>query len=235
MTGIDDRLTRIKTKSVPASLFAHARSYIRLGIFSSQSKQFLVLFLGTDGSGKTTLIRHLKSNPTFECTSMYFAEKEWHLPLMGKIFAYIPTKNLLSKALWLLYCYLLLPLELLKRVFALKKCKKTVVLIDRYPGYVFLGNAILRSIYKIVLPKPNIVFLLKGNAEIISKRKNEANAEQTMKGTEKFRKVAKVLTNDQHIIEIDTTANSLEECVKILLDTICGDPTYQQQFSEPPC
>ena len=173
-----------------------------------------VLFLGTDGSGKTSLIKILEDNLNLKTKKLYLGmgEDNCHFNIIKKFKNINPKNYLLKKIKSLIFTILLFPIELLLRIIVSKiNSKYKIILIDRFPGYPLLSsNIFIKNIYKLILPKPDIVIFLKGDETVISKRKTKLNELQTKKNTIKFEKLAELLLPSNYI-SIDTTNLSIEQ------------------------
>ena len=53
----------------------------------------------------------------------------------------------------------------------LRYTNNKLVLIDRFPGFVFLSNNFANKLIKIFLPKPNLIIFLFANYKTLKKRK----------------------------------------------------------------
>lgn len=170
---------------------------------------FVVMILGADGSGKSTLVDALCAAFPDEAVRAYFGEKEFRIELAARALAALQRGalgRLPARALRFLYEYLLLPLDLLCRRRRLAGAEQpSVVVIDRVPGFPFVsGRMVQRRLYRAVLPKPSLVVLLEGDPATLASRKHDATIAGISYDTAKFRQVARSL-DAPHIVEIDTT------------------------------
>jgi len=189
---------------------------------------FCLLFLGTNGSGKTTLINQITKSLNFKISKLYLGQKDWALKFVGGLYSKggdIPVLHLLN-------IYFLYPLDLLLRVFRVRRFSKfRLVLIDRIPGFAFLGNKIILSIYKVVMPKIDLVILLDGSPEKIWERKKEHSLEKVKADMLKWRKVADRLPSPKLIV--DTTSNSPEESAAIVIREIFKSDIFLSRLFKP--
>jgi len=189
---------------------------------------FCLLFLGTNGSGKTTLINQITKSLNFKISKLYLGQKDWALKFVGGLYSKggdIPVLNLLN-------IYFFYPLDLLLRVFRVRRFSKfRLVLIDRIPGFAFLGNKIILSIYKVVMPKIDLFILLDGSPEKIWERKKEHSLEKVKADMLKWRKVADRLPSPKLIV--DTTSNSPEESAAIVIREIFKSDIFLSRLFKP--
>lgn len=193
---------------------------------------FRVLLLGTDGTGKTTLVEETKQALNVKVKTLYLGmgEEGWRLGAVQRLSHYRPKSRLGSAIKAVLYTYGSLPFELLLRhVFALKGGKYSLFLIDRFPGWPFTKSGVRRAIYKAVLPKPDLVVLLTGDPAVLATRKPEIEELQSKEDQKKFQKVARAIGSGQ-LIEVDTTALSVEESVDRIVTSIIDHPVYRKNM-----
>ncbi len=183
-----------------------------------------VLFLGTDGSGKSTLIKAVKEKLVLKNKQLYLGtgEQGWTSAKMKKLINWKTRNRVLNKLAGIFKSYFFLPVEFLLRIVPVKaKSKYSVVLIDRIPGKVFLEKGTGKSLlYKTILPRPDLVFYLHADQEVLKKRKPlEYSPERSMKDAEKFRMVADKVSDGQYI-SIDTSKLSVTEASDLILSEI---------------
>jgi len=135
-----------------------------------------ILFVGSDGTGKTTIIKHLQNKLKIKSIAYNFGQSEngWCLKI-NKIFYnnYLITKIKLSKF------FLFIDL-LLRRISMLRYSNNKLVLIDRFPGFAFQKKSWANYLIKFILPKPDLIVLLQTNKAIRKKRKpNEIKNDQS--------------------------------------------------------
>jgi thymidylate kinase len=199
-----------------------------------------VLFLGTDGSGKTTLVEAVGSSLNLKNNRLYLGagESSWTSPIMKKIYDYKFSAKPLDRVYSFLKTFAVLPLELSLRIAPIvRKSKYNITLIDRFPGFVFLdkkpGRALL---YKSILPTPDLVFFLYADPEVLVKRKpNETTLERSRQDISKFRKVADVISGG-HYKSIDTSKLSVNEARDLVISEIFKHPKlYKTMLTTAPC
>lgn len=167
-----------------------------------------IVFLGADGSGKTTLVKALSRAAAGETASLYLGEKHFYISFVEHVFQLkdlAAPRSLIRRLLEAPYRYVLLPLDIMCRSHSVRRSGKCrVILIDRVPGFPFApGTRLLRAIYRWVLPKPDLVVFLHGDPVVLAARKPDATREGIARDCEKFRKVAHALGASK-VLEIDT-------------------------------
>ena len=183
-----------------------------------------VLFLGTDGAGKSTLIEAVKEKLVLKNKQLYLGigEGGWTSPVMKSVVKYKSKIRFLNKALSLLKNYFLLPVEFLLRIVPVKaRSKYAVVLIDRLPGALFLEkNWGKKMLYQSILPKPDLVFFLYADPLVLQQRKpGEVKPERVVADSNKFRKVAEIVSNGNYV-SIDTSNLTIAEARDLILAEI---------------
>lgn len=192
-------------------------------IYSKKGLGYTVLFVGTDGSGKTTLINHIKNQLPLKTETLYLGENQWAIPLIGRL---RKSKNYLISRLWI---YVLYPLDLWIRVYKVRRHSKyRLVLIDRIPGFPFIGNKVLRFIYKMVLPEPDFIVLLYGDAKKIWKRKKEIPLDAVEEDMEKWLHVSNQFLCDELII--DTSKTSIKASTEWTIRKILEKDKFKEAF-----
>lgn len=195
---------------------------------------FRVLFLGTDGTGKTTLVKALRKVLPFNNRTLYLGmgEEGWLLSWIQKY------QKFCQKTLWahrfrlgLLFSWVLLPLELLIRRLKLSlNSRYSVVLIDRFPGFPFLQGGLIGWLYRCFLPRPDLVVLLSGNPESIAKRKpNEITPERIEKELIKWATVAERVGATQ-VLKLDTICEDVQKCLEKILMAIRNHSMFKQKM-----
>tara|TARA_B100001057_G_C22820732_1_gene939272 strand:- start:585 stop:1625 length:1041 start_codon:yes stop_codon:yes gene_type:complete len=126
-----------------------------------------ILFIGSDGTGKTTLIKCLQQRLKIKSIVYKFGQSEnsWYLKI-NKIFYnnYLMNKINISK-------FFLFVDILLRRISMLRYSNNKLVLIDRFPGFAFQKKSWANYLIKFFLPKPDLIILLQANNAIRKKRK----------------------------------------------------------------
>ncbi|MBJ6118238.1 hypothetical protein JAO76_08550 [Pontibacter sp. BT310] len=187
-----------------------------------------VLFLGTDGAGKSTLLNAVGEKIHFKTSKLYLGmgENGWTSKYTKLLYNFKSKIKWLNRILSMTKSLILLPLEFLFRIIPVKlRSKYSVVLIDRFPGSFLLEDGTIRSkLYKAILPKPDLVFFLYADPEILVKRKpSEITLERSKADIQKFRKVAEKVSGGQYI-SIDTSELSITEATDLILNKIYRHP-----------
>jgi thymidylate kinase len=176
-----------------------------------------VIFLGTDGTGKSSLVHSVRTAIGKEVRTLYLGmgSEGWFFEFAKRLYA-VPN----GFAKHLLFWYFVFPVEILARRLRAYSRDAHITLIDRFPGSPFLGRTALRSIYRFILPTPDIVVFLHGDPEILARRKpGETTFERTSRDTLKWRRVADGI-GPGFALELDTTALGLDECTDQVLRVI---------------
>jgi len=140
--------------------FFHKNFYLK-SYFNWKFNSNIILFLGSDGVGKTTLIKNMQSLLKSKSFYMHMgiSKKHWYSNFLKNIFIKSQHKYTFFKSLILL-------IDLSLKVLMIKKnIKKHFILIDRYPGYIFFSDSFLKFFYKIILPKPDLIFLITASSK----------------------------------------------------------------------
>lgn len=207
---------------------------IRLRKKKDSDKGRLVLFIGPDGSGKTTLIKLLVESTPDKYTMLYMGNPdERHARTIGiKVQGYIwrnwVNKTGSSSPLGLLsrvICHLFRIYNLwIQIITCLSRNTNLTILLDRYAYDYFLRNthtrfyALQKIIYYYCFPKPDLTISLVGNPEVISRRKAELSAEEVAETINRQRQFLK--KHKLNFIEIDSSDNSVSSCVAAIREFI---------------
>lgn len=178
-----------------------------------------VLFLGTDGSGKGTLIELVSERLEFKNRRAYFGtgQEGWISRLARKAYDLSRKKRPGHRFVSSLFWYAILPGEfLLRRMAASIGGRWRILLLDRFPGKPFLRGGLLSQLYKHLLPRPDLVVLLGGDAAVIAQRKpSETDIARTEADIRKWEKVARKI--DAPVLHVDTAIASPPECAERIL------------------
>ncbi len=184
-----------------------------------------ITFLGPDGAGKSSLIELLQDRRSAGC--MYLGmnpDATWQFAAAQAAYRrQAQHKHPLVRALkGGLFWYLLFPVEIvMRRRAARSECRHDWLLLDRVPGPPFLRRGLLGRYYHYLLPHSDVVVLLTGDPVVISARKpDETSPERTLREMAKWAIVARRLS--PHVIEIDTTTLTIEECATIIEQRLVG-------------
>ena len=194
----------------------------------------IVLFLGPDGSGKTSITEEVCKAKPDEMIRVYLhAESLEHLdrPLVKLLFKLMKYQKRFNKrgllgVLIRLFCHFTRYIEMYSRILSIdeKFLFKGYVCADRYSYDYFLraldGNrrTLEKILYYDLFPKPQYVVLLTGSPEVIVKRKQELTEIEVLKTIEKYRNFLKY--SGIPFVEINTTENNQEQCKEIVLQNI---------------
>lgn len=198
---------------------------------------FTVLFLGADGTGKTTLVKALQKEIPLKNKILYLGmgKKGWLLKSVQKY------QNFCQEILWagrfrfgLLFSWVLLPLELsMRRLKTSIGGKYAVIFIDRFPGWPFVNGGPIKWLYRYILPRPDLIVLLGGDPETIFSRKpDETTPERVEKELKKWAIVANRIDASK-IFKIDTTHKDIQGCLEEILMTISNNPVFKQKMLKP--
>jgi len=152
-------------------------------------KQIKIAFLGSDGSGKTTLINYIKEQlekKQISTETSILGWKNFHNPLLkifSKIYLNSKTKQKqknqqrlerFRQRSW--FFYIIYYIELWTRYFKILNSKKQIILIDRYfyEELAFMNNLKL-NFFKKITPKPDLCFVLKADINTIKARGHEVS------------------------------------------------------------
>ena len=167
--------------------------------FNKNKKSNYILFIGSDGSGKTTQIDYFIRK--FFMKSIKFnlglGKNHWYLKLNYLLYELFKI-SFLKKLIFII--------DIILRKLAISRYSSNkIILIDRYPGYVFYKNNLINKIIKILLPKPNLVILMTAKANIRRKRKPKEYIKDEKKWFELANKIgvkfAKVDTSNKKVSE----------------------------------
>jgi hypothetical protein len=193
--------------------------------------ELFVLFLGPDGVGKSSIINGVKSMSPIKCKPLYLGlgEDGWRVPFV-KRFRKIKSKIANKLGFEYLFWFFLFPLELLIRHFTAKRSGGWCIhLVDRFPGRPFIRGGMWERLYRMVLPKPDLIVLLTGDPVVIAGRKpTETSVTRTVKEFKKWSLVAKKINCP--VFGVDTTANDIEKCSQLVLQEIMKVNKYQIDF-----
>jgi broad-specificity NMP kinase len=209
---------------------AFLRPFQRIGI----GEGCVVMVIGTDGTGKSTLVKQLARTLPSKTTRAYFGEKEFRFAFVERVLRAredhmaSPTKLMILTAT---YNWLLFPLELLRRRMAIVRGSRfRAVLIDRVPGFPFTsGSRLMRFVYRALLPRPDVLVLLHGDPDRLAARKPDATAVPIAKDAEKFRTVAQAIDAGVKV-EIDTTDLSEAETAARVHHIVVGTRAFRDRI-----
>lgn len=186
-----------------------------------------ILFLGADGSGKSSLINDMAKQLKIKNKQFYFGERNWVFHINSYL---VLSSNI---ALRIIYNWFTFPLDLYVRNKRLSSYSNgKVALIDRFPGFPFIKNGMMRKIYDYCLPRINTIVLLSGDPEIFVSRKPEVSVDKNFSDQNKFFKVSKLVSSNK-VINIDTSKNGITESGQILINELFKDQIFLQSQFKP--
>lgn len=176
----------------------------------------LILVLGTDGAGKSTLCGHLLSQLPDPKAYVYFGLREARIPWVRRYYQRHGDESAFARAF-------LFPVDYLLRRIALPK--DGFVLLDRVPGWgVISANPLLRWIYRCVLPSANVAILCHGAPGAIVARKPERTLEDCRRDLAKWRDVYNRYPAGRKL-DVDTVALDETASTQRALALILGSGT----------
>jgi len=224
------------------SIFYYIANVLKVLLDNARQTQVFD-FYGPDGVGKSSLITKVCNSPSV--IPLYDRVCVRHTrpgltPGFSKIIKIFndnkaPTKRIareinqysLSKASILILYYSID--YILFRLYILLpfKRRKILYIYDRFfleyayqQAYSKLPQRPILLFYKLFL-KSNGIFLIGGDANIISKRKNEISIDETENQLREMIMIRKFLSKSCNVYEIDNTKNSLTDNLRLILDKIC--------------
>ena len=192
---------------------------------------YFVVFLGPDGSGKTTLIEMIDKNMPVKTSEVYLGEKYYYFNFVDKLnkcesnMAFI---NVLSRYM---YMYLFLPIDIRFRIWRVSRTGRyRVILADRLPGFPFVTKSkLLKYIYRLVIPRLDLLVLLDGDASVFNSRKQEVGVKKVREDSEKFRKVKHEINANDELV-IDTTESNIEDSYNKIVSVICLNKNFKNRM-----
>jgi thymidylate kinase len=192
-----------------------------------------VVFLGPDGSGKSTVLAKVEKSvsPVFRRTKTYHLRPYFGKNRNGCAPNLNPHNNtarnvpssLAKLALWWADFTIGYFIDVFPRLV-----KSTLVLFDRYyhdltidpRRYCYGASIALTKLLQHVIPKPDLFILLDAPAEVIHGRKQEVSYEETVKQVERYRHFVRSVDNG-HIVDASLPINLVVEQVnQIILSTL---------------
>lgn len=220
------------------SLLFLIKNFIFCGIRNA-NKSKMIAFYGADGAGKTTLINALKDDPIINSIYDEVIINHTRPKIIPSISELLCREKASSNVMrehqpyfflkaHIVLCYYFFDYFFynfsIARYFSRKK---RLFIFDRYfheysyqPSFKRL-NPFLIKVLQYFIPKPNITFYITGDAEVISKRKDEVTAEFVQNQYELYlknvHKISKVETCFINTTNLDIQ-NSLDVLVKEVIE-----------------
>ena len=153
-------------------------------------RKIKIAFVGSDGSGKSTIIKYLKQGLEKEGKSVevfFLGWRSFQNPILRMISKFYmkrkEKKSIKEEKLqrfrprsW--FFYALYYSELWLRYLKIILSKKEYILIDRYfYDELAFAKGMKLKFFKIITPVPNRCFILKASPEILKKRKENISKE----------------------------------------------------------
>ncbi|SIR44044.1 nucleotidyltransferase family protein [Pontibacter lucknowensis] len=216
------------TEQLKAMLRPYFSQQRRRMVYNSKFRRYgygmKVLFLGTDGAGKSTLIEAVEQKLNLKTNKLYLGmgENGWTSPWVKLVYNKRLKPKVLDKAFSFLKSFVVLPAELLLRQLPVKlRSRYSIVLIDRVPGAFLMDKGMGKNLlYRSILPTPDLVFFLYASPEVLVARKPAENTlERSRIDINKFRKVAELVSAGQYI-GIDTSHLSISEAADAIISEI---------------
>jgi thymidylate kinase len=203
----------------------------------------MVVFLGADGSGKSTVVDHVKQRvaPAFRSTIQYHLRSRVRRgggtpvtdphaqPLRG------PVSSLIKLALW----WVEYTLGYLTNVYP-RLTRSTLVLFDRYyhdilvdtRRYRYGGPLWLARLVGKVVPRPHLVILLDAPPQVLFARKQEISFEEVNRQREEYVNLVRNLHNG-HIVDASRPLEGVvSEVERVILDYMAARTAYVLGLSE---
>ena len=171
----------------------------------------IVILIGTDGSGKTSLARQVQQSLGQSVHYAYFGLRDFK----GKFVRFWIGQFGESGFIFRL---LILPVVYINRFRVLPK--SGLILIDRVPGWAFSGHGRrLFFFYRWILPRADVLVLCTGDPDKIYRRKPERTLESLISDIAKWKEVAARYPANQKIF-LDTTSQTVADCISKLKECI---------------
>lgn len=172
----------------------------------------IIVFLGPDGSGKSTIINSI--SPVIGAKTIYFGKKEY---VFQNFYNFLIKKNKICQILRIFMMYCENWLRMIKAKYF--KFRGNVVLIDRYCKYDFpshnkLIHKILKKLY-FFFPNPDKVIILKVPNYLILKRKNELTSKKISKQYSFFLGISKKKKNF-YVVKNENYTDSLNQIIGVI-------------------
>jgi energy-coupling factor transporter ATP-binding protein EcfA2 len=199
------------------------------GLRRSRPKPVMII-LGPDGAGKSTLAKTLSDALPEAADSLYLGmglKEPWAFGIVRSAYQFHLERTaglqraLTGLAVW----YVLMPIEFLaRRRQASRGRQSRYVIIDRVPSRPFLQGGLLGAYYRWILPSADNTVLLVGDAvEIASRKPLETSLGRTTLDLRKWEEVANRIARCR-VIRLDTTREDPTSCTAVLLAAFRSKP-----------
>lgn len=205
----------------------------------SEVNPFRLVFVGCDGSGKSTIINEFVGQAQVPCKVVYggVGAAGWKSKKIFEVRERIKGNRLLSKlgfhTLWLIFLF---PIELYFRMKIRLTDLGKLFVFDRYPDFSFKVNAnwFVRFLYSKILPVPDLIVFLDAPIETLLERKpNELTAKVAQKKVSIERRILKYYGSmGVELVILDTSKASVSECVNIIHDTLWNTARFREAIFE---
>jgi len=133
--------------------------------------------------------------------------------------------GIVARILWIITCYIDYWVRFLANIWFVGS--KGFIIYDRYPldMYIRTPTWLNENIFMKFFPKPKVVFLCVGDVMKIYERKLELKSPKEVADVIELYK-EKLGRYNIPFIEVDTTENNLEDCVKLILNNLAENRFY---------
>lgn len=212
-----------KLKILNSNIFRNCYIRLKILMFSIFNKIYKVLcnrtiaIIGVDGSGKSTSIDLINKIYDEKSKITYMGLKEFKIKVLYKM-----NENRNGNVFYKLIKRVLFYFEMLIRALKSRFSPK-VIIYDRYVNDFFINSSgMLKKIdilfYKILFPRPKMIFYFYCSGETSLKRKDDIPDEKAFLIMKE--KYDKYFSNDKKAIMINTDVESIESAVNIICDNI---------------
>ncbi len=174
-------------------------------------KRQVIIVLGTDGAGKSTLCDRLLERLPEPRNYIYFGLRESRLGFVRKHYQKRGDMQLWARIFMFSFDYLLRRRALPEQGY---------LLLDRLPGWAIVSpNPLIRWLYGYILPPCDTLILCSGEAKKIVARKPERTLEGCVKDLEKWQQVFDAYPAGKKI-SLNTTVNNIDTCLELAINAV---------------
>ena len=207
-------------------VFGQGQGFTDLGASPRAAPKPVMIILGPDGSGKSTLVSKLSAALPGMSESLYLGmslETPWVFAIARSSYrnhlrqAPGMMRDLTGFAVW----YVFVPIEFVARRLKAGGGRQTkFVIIDRVPSRPFLRGGLLGAFYRRIVPTPSSAVLLIGDArEIAGRKEQETDFARTVLDMAKWEQVALQISPNS-VIRLDTTQRDANSCTAFLMEVL---------------